>query len=464
MKENNDNDNHKYRKKMRPISDHMLRYFTKKRVAVYARVSRESDLKHKSIEAQMDNLKDYIARHPDWEFAGYYVDEGITGTKLDRPEFNRMIDDARAGKIDIILTKSVSRFGRNVAAVLRILQELKTMGVTVIFDSENINTDDNNSLIRLQYNSIMAEKEAEQTSKNQKWSYQRRFREGKPFYVRLYGYTVVNNQLQIIPEEAEVVKRIFSMYLSGLGVTTICKSLNEAGYQNFHGELWNGTSIHRILCNEKYVGDALMQKWYTPDFMTKNSILNRGDLPQYYMEDVHEAIIDRDTFEKVQAEIARRQDIFHHVVKQPSRGKTRLMSQLVRCDHCKRSMYYKLNNSSSRRELWVCGKHLQIGAKYCPVKAIREDILIDATRDVLLSENLIKEDTPLTNELLKKHIKVILAKENYELEYHLYNGAVISKSYKCPSRRESWTPEMKEQARQKALEQARLRREKESHE
>ena len=142
------------------------------------------------------------------------------------------------------------------------------MDIIVIFDNENISTADKDSLIRLQYNSIMAEKEAEQTSKNQKWSYQRRFREGKPFYVRLYGYTVNSGQLEIIPEEADVVKRIFNMYLSGLGKTAICKRLNEEGLRNLHGELWSNTSIQWILCNEKYIGDVLMQKWYVPDFIT----------------------------------------------------------------------------------------------------------------------------------------------------------------------------------------------------
>ena len=348
-------------KSMRPIMNHSLRQFAKKRVAVYARVSRTGEWKHESIEAQKRNLAADIEKHPGWTFAGYYVDEGVTGTKLNRPEFNRMMDDARAGKLDIILTKTVSRFGRNMAAVLKVLQELKEMDIIVIFDNENISTADKDSLIRLQYNSIMAEKEAEQTSKNQKWSYQRRFREGKPFYVRLYGYTVNSGQLEIIPEEADVVKRIFNMYLSGLGKTAICKRLNEEGLRNLHGELWSNTSIQWILCNEKYIGDVLMQKWYVPDFITKRCLPNRGDMPQYYMEDAHEAIIDRETFEKVQAEIARRQDVHSQIVKQPQRGKIRLMSQLLRCDHCQRNMHYKLFNGSSRREVWVCNTHNQTG-------------------------------------------------------------------------------------------------------
>ena len=164
MTTNNDNNT----KSIRPIVDHSLRQFAKKRVVVYARVSRTGELKHESIEAQKRNLTSDIEKHPSWVFAGYYVDEGVTGTRLNRPEFNRMMDDARAGKLDIILTKTVSRFGRNMSAVLKVLQELKEMDVIVIFDNEHISTADNDSLIRLQYSSIMAEREAKQNSDNKK--------------------------------------------------------------------------------------------------------------------------------------------------------------------------------------------------------------------------------------------------------------------------------------------------------
>lgn len=445
---------------MRPLMDYALKQYETKRVAVYARVSREGELKHQSIESQMENLKDYIASNPDWEFAGFYVDEGITGTKLNRPEFNRMMQDARSGNIDIILTKTVSRFGRNTAAVLKTLQELKSLGITVVFDSNNISTDDPNCLIRLQYESIMAEHVAKQNSENMKWAIRNRFEEGIPNNMQIYGYRMVNHQLQVMPEEAEIVRIIFELYLAGMGRQAIAKKLNEEKIPSFTGGLWSLTSISHILCNEKYTGDMLLQKWYVPDFITKTAVLNRGDLPQFLVSDSHEAIVDRTTFERVQKEIARRETQFWtcHNNDSSQRG-AKLMSQLVRCGHCGKSIYYKLSHGSSKRKLWVCKTHIEQGAIYCPIKPIREDILIDTTREVLLTENLIKDSTTLTNDLLKQLIQVIIAKDNQELEYHLMNGKIIAKAWQYESRSKSWTPEMKQKARERALAQHAKRKE-----
>ena len=287
-----------------------LDQFKRKRVAVYARVSREGAEKHRSMEAQEENLRAYIGKHPGWIFVGVYADEGVTGTKMNRPEFNRMMKDARAGKIDIILTKAVSRFGRNTARVLKVLQELKELDVIVIFDSEQISTADSDCLIRLQYNSIMAEHEAEQNSKNKKWSVKHHFQKGIPSFFRIYGYRMVDNQLQVVPEEAVIVRRIFEMFLDGLGKLAISKKLNEDGIPSFYGNMWTPTSIYNILLNEKYTGDLLLQKWYVPDFKTKTGVLNRGALDKYFVEDAHEAIITRDIFDKTQQEIERRKKIY----------------------------------------------------------------------------------------------------------------------------------------------------------
>ena len=427
-----------------------LDQFKRKRVAVYARVSREGAEKHHSMEAQEENLRAYIGKHPGWIFAGVYADEGVTGTKMNRPEFNRMMKDARAGKIDIILTKAVSRFGRNTAQVLKVLQELKELDVIVIFDSEQISTADSDCLIRLQYNSIMAEHEAEQNSKNKKWSVKHHFQKGIPSFFRIYGYRMVDNQLQVVPEEAVIVRRIFGMFLDGLGKLAISKKLNEDGIPSFYGNMWTPTSIYNILLNEKYTGDLLLQKWYVPDFKTKTGVLNRGALDKYFVEDAHEAIITRDIFDKTQQEIERRKELYGKE-KRTNSNPPRIMQQLVRCEHCNKSIYYKRVKGGSVRELWVCRTHVEQGPKYCPTKSIRDDVLVATTREVLLQEKLIKKDTPLTNALLKKLILIIIAKENQVLEYHLMNDTVIYKTWQNPPRSKSWTPEMRQKARENAL-------------
>lgn len=439
-----------------------LRQLRKKRVAVYARVSRDGEVKHHSIEAQMENLKADITKRPDWEFVDFYVDEGISGTKLNRPEFNRMMDDARAGKIDIILTKTVSRLGRNSAALLKVLQELKELDVTVIFDGENINTADPNALFYLQFRAVQAETEARQNSEYQKWAIRNRYKQGIPNNARPYGYVMVDHHLEIVPEEAEVIKRIFTMYLSGMGRQTICKALNSEGILPLMSTKWQQSTICGVLRNEVYVGDLLLQKNYVRDFLTKQNRRNRGELPMYLVQDAHEPIIDRETFEKVQTEIERRKKL-HTGLNKRTKQEPRLLSQLIVCGHCGKSLYYKLNHGSAERRLWGCKTHFELGSSHCPVKSIREDILINLTKEILLQENLISENTPLTNQLLKTHIKRIIAKENQELEYRLSTGKVITRTWKNPSRSESWTPEMREAARKRAIIQNAKRKEEKAH-
>lgn len=437
-------------RRIRPILDYSLNQYKKKRVAVYARVSRTGEMKHQSIEAQKKNLKADIEKHPGWVFAGFYVDEGFTGTKMNRPEFTRMIEDARAGKIDIIMTKKVSRFGRNTTEVLKILQELKEMDVIVIFDGDQVNTADSKGMLRIYYQSVMAEKEAQQNSENKKWSIRNRYKKGIPNTFRPYGYTLVDHKLQIVPEEAKIVKQIFKMYLSGMGKQMICKKLNSKGCRTHNGVVWQEPVIHDIIRNTVYTGDLLLQKTYIHDYISKKKAKNNGDLPQYYVQNAHEAIIDRATFEKVQQEINRRKNIYDGTNK-ANKTVPRLFSQLIQCSHCGNNMHYKLYHGSSERKTWVCGTYAKLGPKYCPVKPIREDVLFSNTVKILVSEKLIKKDTPITKELLNTHIKKITANENYELEYKLANGKTIIKSCKCPSRSESWTPEMKQRAREKSL-------------
>lgn len=427
-----------------------LKKLEKKRVAVYARVSREGELKHQSIEAQKNNLKTDIIKRPDWEFVDFYVDEGVTGTKMNRPEFNRMMDDARNGKIDIILTKTVSRFGRNTAMVLKSIQELKELDVTVIFDNENVSTADPEGMFYLQLLGIQAEAEAKQASDNQKWSIRNQFKEGVPRYSRPYGYQMIDHHLYVIPEEAEVVKRIFSMYLSGMGTQSISRALNDDGIITQRDLKWQPLTIHRIIRNEVYTGDLLLQKSFINDYLTKRKVMNSGELPKYLVADAHEAIIDRATFDKVQREIAQRDKGQTGII---SRKAERLFTGLIYCDSCKKGVHYKLMRNGSPRKVWICTTYDKLGAKHCPIKPIREDTLISITHQVLKEECLIPKDTSLTNSLLKKHLNRIILKDNHQLEYHLKDNRIVEKTWDFESRSKSWTPEMREKARERALAQ-----------
>ena len=434
-----------------------LSRYDPKKVAVYSRVSREGEEKHLSIENQMTNLEQDISRHPGWVLVDHYVDEGVTGTKLNRPEFNRLMEDARAGKIDIILTKSVSRFGRNMAAVQETINELNRIGVTVIFENDDINTANPDSLFYLQYLAIQAEAEAKQTSEYQKWAINNRFKIGIPTYFRIYGYEMKDKKLVVKPDEAKIIKRIFSMYLSGMGGEKIAKALNKEGVPSPEGTRWRATTVRRILTYEKYTGNLILQRWFRSNYLTKQCKPNRGELPQYKVVDTHEAIIDAETFQKVQAEIETRAKLYHPKTSQSSyhssEPTSKLFQNLVVCAHCNKYFSYKQTAGKwARRKLWICRDYMTFGKTACPNKAIPEDILITTTKTILLKKNLIREEEELTNELLKSYIKQIIAYPDQVLGYHLYDGEIIKEAWQFKSRSESWTPEMKEKARQKTLE------------
>ena len=441
-----------------------LKQFALKKVAVYSRVSRESEIKHHSITMQMKHLEEYAKSHPNWIFTKHYVDEGKTGTKLNRPAFKQMMTDAKAGKIDIILTKTVSRFGRNMKDVLKTIRELKELDVTVIFDNEGLSTDNFDTIFELQYQGIQAEVESRQNSEYQKWAIRNRFKEGIPTYTRPYGYYMDGYTLKVVPEEASIVKRIFEMYLSGMGVGAIAKRLINDSVPSLSGKRWRTATIYGILRDEKYIGNLLLQKTYRVDYLTKKKAINRGELPQYLVTKAHEPIIDETTFNKAQEEIARREKQNHLIVinaKSPSNHKGpkgyRLFTGIIKCAHCNTSFIYKAINNTSKREIWVCNDYLDFGKTKCPNKAIPEPILIEVTTDVLLSHKLIKKDRAgnppeLTHDLLTRLITKIIAYKDQTLEYHLADGEIVTTKWQFKSRKESWTPEMKERARIKALE------------
>lgn len=327
----------------------------KRKVAGYARVSTDHDDQFSSYEAQIDYYTNYIKGRDDWEFVEVYTDEGITGTNTKRREgFKRMVADALAGKIDLIVTKSVSRFARNTVDSLTTIRQLKEAGVEVYFEKENIWTFDGKGELLLTIMSSLAQEESRSISENCTWGQRKRFADGKvsvPFQ-RFLGYDRgPDGNLVVNREQAVIVKRIYSLFLQGMTYHGIADTLTKDGIPTPGGKKkWSISTVKSILRNEKYKGDALLQKSYTVDFLTKKTKVNEGEIPQYYVEDNHEAIIDPEVFEMVQREIAKR-----------GKGKkyhsgVHAFSTKIKCGECGSWYGSKVwhSNSKYRKTIWQC--------------------------------------------------------------------------------------------------------------
>ena len=269
----------------------------KRKVAAYARVSTDHEEQQSSYEAQCDYYTNYIRKRDDWEFAGIYSDEGVTGTSTKKREgFTRMVDDALAGKIDLIITKSVSRFARNTVDSLTTIRKLKEHGTEVFFEKESIWTFDAKGEMLLTILSSLSQEESRSISENVKWGQRKKFSDGRfsMCYGRFLGYEKGEDGSMVINEgQAKTIEFIYSEFIMGLSPKAIAKKLTELGYETPGGQKkWYEGTVRSILKNEKYKGCALLQKTYTPDFLTKKSVKNDGKVPQFFVEDSHPAIID----------------------------------------------------------------------------------------------------------------------------------------------------------------------------
>ncbi len=283
----------------------------KRRVAGYARVSTDHEDQMTSYEAQVDYYTNYIKSRDDWEFAGLYSDEGITATNTKKRDgFNKMVEDALEGKIDLIITKSVSRFARNTVDSLSTIRKLKDNNIECYFEKENIWTFDSKGELLLTIMSSLAQEESRSISENVTWGHRKRFADGKVSlaYSRFLGYDKgPDGKLVLNEEEAKTIKLIFKLFINGLSMCSIAEELTRRGIKTPSGnDKWGHSTIRSILKNEKYKGDALLQKTYTVDFLSKKHKWNKGEVPQYYVEENHEAIVSPEVFEFVQAEIKRR--------------------------------------------------------------------------------------------------------------------------------------------------------------
>ncbi len=349
----------------------------KKRVAAYARVSSGKDAMLHSLSAQVSYYSEYIQKHGGWEYVGVYADEAITGTKDSRAEFQRLLTDCREGKIDIVITKSISRFARNTVTLLEVVRELKSLNIDVFFERENIHSISGDGEVMLSILASFAQEESYSVSENCKWRIRKRFADGELVNLRfIYGYHIVKGVIQIDQEEAEIVRMIFRDYIDGMGCSLIAKKLREMGVQKMRGGIWNSERVAEIIQNEKYAGNALLQKKYIADHLTKTLLRNKGALPKYYAENTHPPIIDIATFQKAQEIMTKRRDL--------NTGKEKtgnyLFTSKIVCGICGKN--YKRKNTHGRI-YWNCSTYLKYGKEFCSAKQIPETILLDLASDVM---------------------------------------------------------------------------------
>jgi len=355
-------------------------------MAAYCRVSTDQLEQLSSYEAQVNYYTNYINNSSEYEMVKVYADEGISGTNTKkREQFNKMIEDCKAGKIDLIITKSISRFARNTLDCLNYVRMLKDLRIGVIFEKENINTLDSKGEVLLSILSSLAQDESRSISENSTWGIRRRFEQGKVTvnHTKFMGYDKDEEGNLIINEkQAKIVRRIYTDYLNGKGPNRIAKELEEEGVLNWNGKAkWYESSIRKMLSNEKYKGDALLQKTYTVDFLSKKRAVNKGEIPSYYVEESHPAIIDKDTWEAVQLEMKRRKafaekynisKLDYATVDNPFAGR-------VICGHCGSTFGRKVWNSTderNRRVIWRCNKKYSVkGKKGCENKHIDNRVL-----------------------------------------------------------------------------------------
>ncbi|MDF2524660.1 MAG: phage integrase family site-specific recombinase [Clostridiales bacterium] len=386
------------------------------RVAAYCRVSTDSDEQASSYEVQIAHYTDFIKKNSGWEFAGVFADDGITGTNTKkREEFNRMIKECMAGNIDMIITKSISRFARNTLDCLKYIRQLKDKNIAVFFEKENINTMDSKGEIMLTIMASLAQQESQSLSQNVKLGIQYRYQQGEiqVNHKRFLGYNKDENKhLVIDPEGAEVVKRIYREYLEGASLLQLARGLEADGILTAAGKSkWRPETLKKILQNEKYIGDALLQKTYTADFLSKKRVKNNGIVPQYYVENSHEPIIPRDLFMQVQEEMVRRTNI-----RSGKNNKKRVysskyaLSSIVYCGHCG-DIYRRVhwNNRGYKSIVWRCVSRLEERGSECTAPTINEETLqvavVKATNELLVNKG------PFLS-TLQKNIDTVLNEEN----------------------------------------------------
>ncbi len=398
-------------KKIRRIEPKKPVVQERKKVAAYARVSRGTERLIHSVSAQASYYSALIQRNPEWEYAGVYADTGISGTDTSkRGEFLRMLADCEAGKIDIIMTKSVSRFARNTVDLLETVRHLNSLGIEVRFEKEKIHSFSEDGELMLTLLASFAQEESRSISENVKWGVRKRFRSGEigTANKRILGYRY-DDELRkyvIIPEEAEAVRRMFRMYLDGVSLREIGERMNKAGIRTTLGNDFGKASVRQLIFNEVYAGDIRRQKSYMADPIAKMKVKNCGELPQYYMADCHEAIIDRETFAKVRVEMERRAGLVNPAY--PFTGK-------IKCGICGRNFTRRKDTAKGKEYAsWFCRAKKEAGMT-CASRNYSEKKLMEICAGLL---GTVRFD----EEVFEKSVRLITAMPDGSLEIQYFNG------------------------------------------
>lgn len=414
------------------------------KVAAYARVSSGKDAMLHSLSAQVSYFSDLIQRHPGWLYCGVYADEALTGTKDNRENFQRLLAACRNGDVDMIITKSISRFARNTVTLLQSIRELKELGVDVFFEEQNIHTASADGELLLTILASYAQEESRSASENAKWRIRKGFERGELLNWRFtFGYDIDKDGVRIDPKEAETVRDIFRRFLAGESLNAIAGHLNESGVAGiFNGE-WKHQQVRAILSNEKYTGNALLWKWFRNNHIDKKETVNRGELPMFYAEGTHPAIIDEATFAAAKERLGRIADAAAARAK-PTRS---AFSGIITCSQCGHP-YKRIKKHGIFS--WNCSINHTKGKAACPGHQIREDVLYRAAADALGL-------TEFDEAAFRERIESVTAGADFILTFRFRDGSSKQVEWEVPSRAKSWTPEMKAEARRKALERGRNR-------
>lgn len=346
------------------------------RVAAYCRVSTDKEDQANSFESQQSYFKEYISKNPDWTLYEIYADEGISGTSTKkRREFNRMIRDAKEGRFQLILTKEVSRFSRNIVDTLSYTRDLKRIGVAVEFVTDNINTMDGDGELRLSIMATLAQDESRKTSNRVIWGQTRQMEKGVVFGRSMLGYDVNNGKLTVEPHGAEIVRLIFQKYaVEQVGTSEIARFLTRQGYRTYLGSRkWKSTAVIKILKNEKYVGDLVQKKTYTPDYLTHEKRTNKGQVPLIRLENHHEPIITREIWDLAQA---RMQKNNKHGSGDDGHSNRYVFSGKIKCAQCGASFVGRMRvlKDGTKIRRWSCGTAVSEGRSGCSIgKLLRDD-------------------------------------------------------------------------------------------
>lgn len=404
-------------------------------VAAYARVSSGKDAMLHSLAQQVEYYSGLIQSHPGWRYAGVFADEALTGTKDNRAEFQRLLAECRAGRVNMVLTKSITRFARNTVTTLETVRELKALGVDVYFEEQRIHTMSADGELMLTILASYAQEESRSASENQKWRIRKSYERGEIMCWRyMFGYNITKDSIEIDPEEAPIVREMYRRVIAGHSLSSICKWLNDNRYFGALGGRWNTPRLREALSNEKYLGNAMLQKTYVNNHLEKKVIVNTGELPKYYVTETHPAIIDQETFDAAQQALA--------AIAEKTAGRAKRtvceLTSLITCGNCGRHFKRVHNNGSVG---WRCETFQTLGKSYCASKKIPEETLHQLFCGLL--------DMPVYDpSTVRSEVQDITVTGLNALTVQLKDGTSHDLTWKDRSRRESWTPEMKEKARE----------------